>query len=320
MLFRTEIKINQGFPKIDYDSKVALFGSCFTENIQHFLSKFQFKQFGNSHGILFHPLAIEKAVEDCILGTTYFEKDLFEFEELWLSFHHHSKFNSQNPKETLEKINLSILEGHQFLKDASHLIITLGTAWVYTFEQNNIVANCHKIPQHKFIKTLLDPSAIEKSLSNIIDKVRNFNPNISIIFTLSPVRHLKDGFIENQRSKSILNCAIHSVCKRKNSNYFPSYEILIDDLRDYRFYKEDMLHPNDTAVKYVWEWFKKTWIDEKIYAEMDEIDGIQKALYHKPFRPNSEQHKKFVVDLERKIELKKEKYPHLKFIKKGSHN
>ena len=171
-------------------------------------------------------------------------------------------------------------------------------------ETKEIVANCHKIPQREFSKKLLSVTEIEKSIKNIKDTIYNFNSDVHIIFTVSPVRHLKDGMIENTLSKSHLIAAIHNSLDT-NTSYFPAYEIMMDDLRDYRFYKEDMLHPNQLAVDYIWENFKKTWIANETEKLQETIDNIQKSLAHKPFNPSSEQHKKFRNKLEKRIlELK----------------
>ena len=215
--------------------------------------------------------------------------------------------------ELLKRLNKSLDVTSDFLKTATHVIITLGTSWVYR-ERNseNIVANCHKVPQKQFVKELLSIGQIEESLLNTINKFKSANQNINIIFTISPVRHLKDGFVENQRSKAHLISALHSMVDRGHS-YFPSYELQMDELRDYRFYKEDMVHPNKLAIDYIWNKFKMVWISEGAYQVMDEIETVQKGLAHKPFQPKSEAHQQFLNNLQTKIKKLQDSHPHIKF-------
>ncbi len=317
MDFRTKINITKESKSIDYNSNIVLFGSCFIENMEKHLKYFKFQNTSNPHGIIFHPKAIEKAVYECVNNKEYKKSDLFYHDEFWLSFNHHSKFSSFSSNEILTSINSNISKTHKALNLASHVLITLGTAWVYRFEKKEIlVANCHKIPQKQFNKELLSIDQIVESLNKIISLIKQINSNTTLLFTVSPIRHLKDGFIENALSKAHLLSAIHQIVDNKNTFYFPSYEIMMDDLRDYRFYKNDMLHPNETAIEYIWEIFKETWISEKTYPLMKEINSIQKSLQHKPFRKGSKKHQLFLQQLKNKIELITTKYPHIKFKKK----
>jgi len=317
MKFRTEIKIPESTNKINYQSEIVLFGSCFTENIQQKLTWFQFQNSSNSHGILFNPKAIEKAVEDCIVKKEYRKSDLIFFNDLWISMNHHSKFSSQNAETVIDYINKEIIKNHLRLKKATHIIITLGTAWVYRFHKNNeYVANCHKIPQKEYTKELLNTEEVYNILLNIIKNINSFNPEAHIVLTLSPVRHLKDGFTENTLSKAVLTTAINKVLNAENISYFPSYEIMMDDLRDYRFYKRDLVHPNEMAVDYIWELFKETWIEKKDHGLMKEIDKIQKALEHRSFNPYSPKHQEFNSNLQEKIRKLKEEYTFLNFDQK----
>ena len=201
------------------------------------------------------------------------------------------------------------------LKSSTHIIITLGSSWVYRFlESGKIVANCHKVPQHKFKKELLPITEINKSLSSIISLIRKVNPDINFIFTVSPVRHLKDGFIENQQSKSHLISALHQIIKKQeNTFYFPSYEIMMDELRDYRFYKEDMIHPNQIALNYIWEKFYKNWLSDEAIDLKKQVIKIQRGLEHKPFNTDSNEYREFLSSLQKKIEALKKKYPHITF-------
>ncbi len=316
MEFRTAIRVNPAEKPIDFNSGVALFGSCFSENIAKKIAYFQIPHFSNSHGILFNPLAIEAAIADCAKKKRYTEEDLICRDGIWLSLNHHSCFSGTNKAELLNEINRSVEVGNAFLKRCTHLVITLGSAWVYTYQNKKTVANCHKIPQREFEKTLLSVDEITDSLIRIALNMRNFNPGMQIIFTLSPVRHLKDGFIENSVSKAHLLTAIHRVSKSMQTHYFPSYEMMMDDLRDYRFYNADMVHPNQVAIEYIWEHFRKTWIDPSIYPVLTEVEAIQRSLDHLPFNEDSEEHQVFLKNLSVKIDQLLGRFPHMEFKKK----
>lgn len=317
MKFRTKIKHVPASHSVDYNSNIVLLGSCFSEHMEGKFNYFQFKTFSNPFGILFNPKAIEKAVIDCVRQKQYGLADLHQYNGTWLSLYHHSSFNQRDPEVALSGINKKLIEGHKALKDASHVVITLGTSWAYQWKKDNsIVGNCHKIPQKEFKKLLLAPEQIEAGLRNLMEEIQGINKEAHFIFTVSPVRHLKDGFTENTLSKSLLHLAIHNLQKDLSVSYFPAYEIMMDDLRDYRFYKSDMVHPNEMAVDYIWELFKKTWMKESTIALMGEVDKIQKALLHKPFDPDSDQHRQFLDNLEQKISSLQQKYPQIEFHKK----
>jgi len=317
MKFRTELKIPKGINTINYDAKIVLFGSCFTENIESHFNYYKFQSNSNSHGILFNPKAIAYAIDNCVNNKEYNQHDLNYFDGLWLSFNHHSKFSSVYLAKILESINKNINQTHQVLKNASHILITLGTSWVYRYkETENLVANCHKIPQREFKKELLSINQIEESLHDIISLIGTINKEAKIIFTVSPVRHIKDGFVENTLSKAFLQTAIHQFIDQKNTFYFPSYEIMMDDLRDYRFYKKDLLHPNEIAMDYIWSIFKKTWISESVYPMMKKINQIQKSLQHKAIHSNSVKHQEFLEKLEIKMNAITKIHPQISFKKK----
>ncbi len=319
MAFRTKLNIPKEKKTIDYNSSIVLFGSCFTENMEKHMSYYKFQNDSNPFGIIFNPKAIEKAITECIENKEYNQHDLYYHEEYWLSLNHHTKFSSLYLGQVLTLINSEIKEAHHALLNASHVFITLGTSWVYRFTATeNLVANCHKIPQKQFRKELLSISQIIESLNNIVSLIKQVNSNAIILFTVSPVRHVRDGFIENTQSKAHLHTAIQQIIDNDNTFYFPSYEIMMDDLRDYRFYKNDLLHPNETAMEYIWEIFKKTWVNEKSYPLMKQIETIQKSLDHKPFNKDSLKHQEFIKKLNKKIEAVTKKYPRINFKKKGS--
>ncbi len=303
MNFRTEIQLNKERNQIDYNANMLLIGSCFSENISKKLHYFKFNTYSNPVGILFNPIVIENLITNAINQKEYTENEIFQLNEQWHCFDTHSELSSANKNDLLNNLNTAIQTTQQQLNKATHILITLGTAWVYRFiETDSIVGNCHKVPQRKFLKELLSVDEIMGSLENMTALIKDVNPKTNIIFTVSPVRHLKDGFVENSQSKAHLLSAIHQLTdQRKQLYYFPSYEIMMDDLRDYRFYNSDMIHPNETAVNYIWEQFINVWIHENSVSIMKEVDAVQKGLAHKPFNPNSEQYKLFLAGLQKKI-------------------
>lgn len=310
--FRTKIPIQPQEPKITYDSKILLLGSCFVENIGKKLEYFKFSNSLNPFGILFHPAAIHNFLKNVLSKKRFSEADIFYHNEAWHCFQAHSDLNSGEKSEILERLNSAVEETHDFIRTASHVIITPGTAWGYRFQETGeVVANCHKVPQKKFSKELLE---VKQDLSACAEIVREINPDAAMIFTVSPVRHLKDGFSENQQSKARLISAVHEVISEtNNAYYFPSYEIMMDELRDYRFYAEDMLHPNKVAIDYIWGKFQEAWIAAEAGQVMKRIDTIQKGLSHRPFREDSEAHQKFLKDLQKKIDSLKAEYPQIRF-------
>lgn len=319
MKFRTEIKCQKASPELNHNSKIVLLGSCFSEHIGDKFDYFKFDTFRNPFGILFNPKAIETSVKHCVEQKIYSKDDLYKHGELWMSLNHHSLFDHRDPEEVLTNINKNISLGHHALKNASHVIITLGTSWVYQWKEGQrIVGNCHKIPQKHFTKELLTSDEIARNLRQITASIGKINDQASFIFTVSPVRHLKDGFIENTQSKALLHKAIHDLKKEINIDYFPAYEIMMDDLRDYRYYKTDFVHPNDMAIDYIWNLFKGSWISEETQKIMNRIDEIQRSLAHLPFDPESKSHQLFLKKLGSKIAALTNEFPQFKFIKKGS--
>ncbi|TBN00872.1 GSCFA domain-containing protein [Hyunsoonleella flava] len=305
---------------IDYNSKIILLGSCFSENIGKKLDYFKFQNIQNPFGVLFHPKAIETLLSRAINEKRYFENDVFFHSELWHCFDAHSGLSDMSKDKLVSNLNSELKNLRKSIVNTTHVIITLGTAWVYRFlESDKIVANCHKVPQKEFKKELLSVEDVCQSLENITSLLKRINSKATIIFTLSPVRHLKDGFIENTQSKSHLVAGIHQFLNEQSSTnhqqsfYFPSYETMMDELRDYRFYAEDMIHPNPTAINYIWEQFRSVWISEESFQIMEKVDTVQKGLQHKPFNPNSKAHKKFLRKLEVQKESISKRSPHIRF-------
>ena len=316
MQFTTKIPVQKSSFPIDYDSKIMLLGSCFVENMGNKFDYFKFQSITNPFRIIFNTVSLEKLIHRCVGNRIFTENDIFFHNELWHCYEVHSELSNADKEEFLSNLN-SILEStHRHIASLTHCIITLGTSWVYrNIETNEIVANCHKVQQKQFMKELLSIEQTEKSLQNIVSLIHSVNPNCNFVFTVSPVRHIKDGFTENTLSKAHLIAAIHKTITHHPSpiTYFPAFEIMMDELRDYRFYAEDMLHPNQTAIDYIWIQFFENYVSESVFGLMNEICSIQKGLQHRPFNPNTESHQKFLNQLDLKIKAIKNQYPFIKF-------
>lgn len=286
-------------------------GSCFTENLGSKLDYFKFQNLQNPFGVLFHPLAIENLVHRAIHEIPFEEKDIFWSDDQWHCLEVHSLMGHSDKQVFLQSLNEKLKEFRDYLSTATHIVFTYGTSWVYReISSTRVVANCHKLPEKLFSKELLSVEEISKSIGKSIDIIRSKNSLATIIFTVSPVRHIKDGFVENTRSKAQLFAGLQKLQDSLGKiDYFPSYEIMMDELRDYRFYAEDMLHPNATAISIIWERFQHAWISSTTEVIQQEIDSIQKGLQHKPFNLESTAYQNFKRALQQKIESLKIKYP-----------
>lgn len=316
MNFTTKIPIQKYNHPITYDSKIMLLGSCFAESMGKKFDYFKFQNTTNPFGIIFNPVSLSKLIERSVQKEFYTEEDIFFHNDLWHCYEVHSELSHTDKQLFLNNLNSVVELTHRQIGSLTHCIITLGTSWVYrNIETNEIVANCHKVPQKQFVKELLSPEIIAQSIESILFSISVVNPNCNFIFTVSPVRHLKDGFAENTLSKSHLISALHKTITHLPSpiSYFPSYEIMMDELRDYRFYAEDLLHPNQMAIDYIWIQFFENYISESEFGLMNQICEVQRALKHRPFNPNSESHLKFLEHLNLKIEQIKEKLPQVSF-------
>ena len=316
MNFTTKIPIQKAINLIDYNSKILSLGSCFAENMADKFSYFKFENSVNPFGILFHPLAIEKIILKAINQEKFTENDIFFHNEQWHCYDVHSDLSHSDSMILLANLNQTLTDFYSQIQNATHIIITYGTAWVYRNKSaNELVANCHKVPQNQFDKEILSIETIRESIQNTITSIEKVNPNCAIIFTISPVRHIKDGFVENQRSKAHLIAALHSIfdIRHSTTSYFPSYEIMMDELRDYRFYSEDMLHPTQIAIDYIWERLSETTISKATFSTMEKIASVQKRLAHRPFQPHSESHSKFLENLQKEITELQKQFPFLKF-------
>lgn len=321
MQFRTPIPISESPFLIDYNTSIVSVGSCFAENMAEKFAYYKFPNCCNPFGIIFNPKSIERLLQRVVDKEYFAEKDVFFHNDLWHCFEVHSELSNPDKEAFLNSLNCLIDSTNQQITEATHFLFTYGTAWVYrNIESNQIVANCHKVPQKQFTKELLTVETIQTAIKNTISLIQSVNPEAKFTFTVSPVRHIKDGFVENTLSKAHLISAIHSAhpdSYRDSQliayNYFPSYEIMMDELRDYRFYAEDMLHPNQLAIDYIWQRFKESSISKSALELMEEIESIQKALSHRSFNPQSESHQKFVAKLQIRIANLSAKYPFIKF-------
>ena len=294
-LFRIPVNIQYNNFKISYDDPIMLFGSCFSDNIGYKLDHYKFKVNINPFGLLYNPKSIYNNISALLDNTEPKEADLIEHNSLWHSWDFHGSFSAEKKTDALSVMQSQFTNASKELKNIKVLIITFGTSWIYRYsESNKTVANCHKVSSEKFERYRLSTKEIIKDYEELINKIKKINPELIIIFTVSPVRHLKDGAHDNQLSKSSLLLAIDSLTRSfNNCYYFPSYEIMMDELRDYRFYKNDMIHPSYLAVDYIWDKFRLSFISNHCYDLMNQVKKLRDALSHKPLKENSEKHKKF---------------------------
>lgn len=295
MDFRLEFEPASIDRKLDLDDNIMLIGSCFTDHMYNYFVASKFHALQNPNGVLFNPVSIAQTLMRYIDNRHVEEAELFDRNGLWNHWDFHSKLSCTNAHETFDLMNRQITGAHHFLKNTQWLILTLGSAFVYELEGKQIVANCHKLPSSSFEKRMLGPEEIVALFNQVIRMLKSFNPGINIMLTVSPVRHLRDGFVENNRSKAVLIHAVDSILQSNNDLcYFPSYELIIDDLRDYRFYAEDMVHPNYLATRYVWEKFCIACVNGKTREVMKELEQLRNAVQHKALHPDSAEHKKFL--------------------------
>lgn len=315
MQFFSNIQIPELIPSITYDDAIMLTGSCFTEHIGNHLKSVKFNILQNPNGILFDPISVCNSLISYVEKKRYKAADLFYLNEAWHSWQHHSRFSGMDKEEVLQQINASQQEAHTFLKDAQWLIITLGSSFSYRLaEDNSSVANCHKAPAQTFHKHLCTIEEIIAAFDITIFRLFQFNPDLRILFTISPVRHLRDGVIDNNRSKARLIEAVHHLVNKFDKlYYFPAYELVIDVLRDYRFFDIDLAHPNYAATSFVLENFSQKCMDKDTQEWAEKFRKLSVAKNHRPFNPQSEQHKKF---MQTHFELTKqysEAFPDLNF-------
>ena len=313
MKFRTEVDINASERKIGTEDCIFSIGSCFATEMHGKFSEGQIQSLNNPFGTVFNPYSVNRAVQQIYDAKEYQENDLILANESYISLDHHSSFDSRFVHQSLEKINTNIEEANQFLQNTSFVIITFGTSYIYEFlPKNRLVSNCHKIPQKFFKKRFLTHQELSDSISQTIDTLKDIcKKDVQILFTVSPVRHTKDGIVENQLSKSKLINAIHeSISEKENCHYLPVYELMMDDLRDYRFYKEDMIHPNSQAVQYIWEKFGNAYFTDETKVFINENNKILTALNHKTDDDKNPKYQQFLEKVNQKILEQQRKVKH----------
>lgn len=313
MSFFTEVEIPD-FPwKFNYGQGMMLMGSCFSENIGQKLLDLKYKVDMNPFGILYNPESIANSLQILTEQRSFTEADLFQDQGVWNSFYHHSRFSDTDQDIALQKINSRIAQSHEFLKSAGYLVVTFGTSWIYELKQTGqVVSNCHKIPASEFKRFRLGVFEITQRWRELLELLWQFNPNLKLIFTVSPIRHWKDGAVENQLSKATLLLAIDQIIRGfgdEKCRYFPSYELMMDELRDYRFYAEDMLHLSQVATSHIFERFSRSVLSEESREISKQISKILKAKQHRPFNPQSVEYEKFLKSSLAEIETLEAKFP-----------
>lgn len=312
-IFRTPVEVKPAALRASYRVPVVFAGSCFTENIGDWLHDLRFPVRVNPFGILYNPLSICHALENVILEKKYVESDLGFHNGRWFSFDHHGRFSNQDQAACLNGINSDIRDSAADLKKASHLFITPGTAWVYQLKhEGRIVGNCHKIPDQSFVRRMLEPHEMVQAFESLFGLLHDFNPDLILVLSISPVRHMRDGFTANQFSKSALFETARQILSESNKRfYFPAYEIMMDELRDYRFYAEDMIHPGNPAIKYIREKFAQAWLDEEAQEILKGMETLVNFRNHRSMYPESDEYRRFLLSARQQVRHFQDKYPFL---------
>lgn len=301
-MYTTKVSIAPSPVTIDHRDSGLILGSCFAQEVGARMLAAKFRLVDNPSGIIFNPVSISRAYDDLVTQRRYVESDLVQHGTLWHSMHHHGSFSSPNSLEVLHKINRDSLP---MLYD--YVIVTLGSAWVYEY-RGEVVANCHKIPSREFVRRRLTVDECVAALEPIA------HSGAKVVVTVSPVRHIKDGLAENSLSKSILRVASAELAEvYENVHYFPSFEIVMDELRDYRYYSDDMLHPSAVAVEYIWQRFGETFFTADTRDLVRKIEKINAALAHRPINPSTDEYRKFCDSTQEKISALTAEYPEIKF-------
>lgn len=311
MKFRTEINVAQSGVKINHQSKILMIGSCFANSIGEKLSENKFDVCLNPFGTLYNPVSIKRGLELLLGKRTFTEADIFFDKGLYHSFYFHSSFSLSDKADFIRQVNRHIEHASNMLRQANILFITFGTSYVFEYSKTGeVVGNCHKLPASDFRRYRLNVEQIIEEWKDLIGLLAEINPQLQLIFTVSPIRHLKDGVHDNQLSKAILLLSVEQLNRIFGyTSYFPSYEIVLDDLRDYRFYEVDMCHPNKLAIEYIWEKLGETYFEENTDSIIREWVKIKQALNHKPFDPGGEDYIQFLKQTLLKLNAFQVKYP-----------
>ena len=305
-----EIKIPE---KISIRQALMVIGSCFAENIGNRLKHEMFDVHINPYGIVYNPISIVQQLSYITQNKEFTANDLFEHNGLWHSWQHHGSFSGTDQNDVLFNINKQLDEAYQQLKKAEWLIITTGSAYYYCLSDGQIVSNCHKVPAVNFKKKIASDNSIVVCFDTFLEQLQKINPKIKILFNVSPVRYVRDGLTENTISKSILHLAINEiVTKNNNCFYFPSYEIMIDELRDYRFYKADMVHPNEIAIAYIYDKFAAALFDDETKLVVKKVQQYNAFSNHKILNNSEEAIAQYQLKMGALMLSLFEKYPFLK--------
>ncbi|MBT1686372.1 GSCFA domain-containing protein [Dawidia soli] len=302
--FRTTLNAGVSTHTLALTSRILTLGSCFADSIGSRLAALKLATLANPFGTLYNPLSMHKALGYAALDAPIPPHTYLRHDDVHLNYDFHSELSALTHEALTHRLQQQVATVHTFLQHTDYLLLTYGTAWAYTRrDTGEVVANCHKQPAVRFDKTLLTADAIVASFGEVLTALRARYPALRVILTVSPVRHIKDTLVLNSVSKSVLRVACHTLQERFDYvEYFPAFEILLDDLRDYRFYKADMLHPTEEAEAYIWQQFKARYFDASLQSFADTWAGIQQALAHRPFHPASQAHQKFVRDTLRRLE------------------
>ena len=315
MNLQTKITVAAPDFLIDYNSRLMMLGSCFAENMGSKFSYYKFDVDVNPCGIIYNPLSVANVLRLIVEGKQFEKSDLRQVGGKWVSLYHHGAFSSTDPDECLRRINDRLTKATGELRTLDLLVITWGTAWGYRYTRENIVvSNCHKIPSQEFERSRLSVEDIVKEYLVLIGRLREINPGLRILFTVSPIRHWKDGAHGNQLSKATLLLAIDRLREElQHVYYFPAYEIVLDELRDYRFYADDMLHMSGFTVDYIWERFLYSFISPEVLGLMNQIGRVNKGVAHRPFDPQSEEYHRLVKKMLAEIAMISRSYPMIDF-------
>jgi len=323
MVFYSRIEFPKTTIDFSYHARSMLFGSCFAENIGNMFIEYKFQVDANPFGVLYNPESIARSITRLMEKRTWGSEELLFYNGSYHSLDHHGSFSDISKESCLQKINDRLVYSADNIQKSSRLLITFGTSYVYRLkETGQIVANCHKLPAKLFIRERLSMQQIVERWTELFIRLFDMNRDLMVFFTVSPVRYWQDGVHENQISKSILLLAIEALQTRFSERivYFPAYELMMDELRDYRFYAEDLFHPSDTTIQYIWERFTETYMNKQTRQLMKEINQIQKALNHRPLNPNSESYKQFIAQTLIQIERLNAKMPYICFEKDDIRN
>lgn len=321
MDFRTTIKTAENQGIMHHSDAMMLIGSCFSDNIGAKLAGAMMNVDVNPFGTIYNPMSIAAAIDRIIDNEPIEGRDLFSANGVWNSYNFHSRFSMPDKAMAIEHMNSRISSAHTHLAHCQTLVVTLGTAIVYRLKTTGqVVANCHKVPQHEFSRKMESVETVTTVLQGMVERLHEFNPELRVVFTVSPIRHIADGLDTNSLSKATLRVAVANVCRthKQCTTYFPAYEIMLDDLRDYRFYATDMVHPSEVAVEYIWQAFQATYFDDHSAQAIARCERVAKRLRHRPMSANREVVDRFNADTLTVVRNLVKEYPYLATVREIS--